>query len=284
MSWSDFATGLGEVRPSELDAARFGLAIARVTVGTAWRDGAESVEQLGERLWSRVAADESDVVIVRSPSELAGLPALGLTLPQRTIIPAGCIVYWSVKTGVMSAPDHPFRVFVLQDGSSRQVTDEHASGRMADADELLELLAASFEGYTSHYSANPLLDSSRIAEGYREWAESTVRSPLGQVYGMMHGDRLVAVAVTKTLDDNPAMREIELAGIDANARGKGLYRVLLQAVDADASRSGIAELVSSTQTHNIRGQRAWAAAGFAPIQSIDTLHVVRTALLSERRR
>ncbi len=257
MAWTDFSRGVGEVVASPRESARFGLTVSRLTVGTGWEGG---IEQVAEAVWSRIGADDSDILILRYPSELVRLPSFGMGLEGRTVLPAGSIVYWSGSPQRMLAAAEPSDATV-----SLVAGDEWPS-----AAEVFDALVDSFTGYVSHYAANPLLDGALVAEGYREGAESTLADAAGRVYAMTDDDRVIGVAVVKELDDGA--REIELAGMVADAQGAGLYGQLLRAVAAD---SGEAELYISTQSHNIRVQRAWARAGLLPLQSMDTVHVLR---------
>ena len=287
MAWTDFEGGLGDIVPSPRESRRFGYSIARLSVGTAWRQTATTVEQLGHALWARVAAAEADIVIVRFPSKLAQLPAPGTVLPGWTIIPAGSIVYWSCETRLAAAepPSDDGMVIVRKSGSSQASAELDVTG--FDITEFLNALDDSFTDYTSHYTANPLLDSTLVTAGYREWAESNLNDPEGQMYAWTVDGRMIGVAVSRTLNvrggggGSGSVREIELAGMISDAQGRGRYRHLLNAVVHDAHADGVGTVVISTQSHNIRVQRAWASAGFKPERSIDTLHAVRTSLLRQ---
>jgi hypothetical protein len=268
MAWTDYIGGLGEILPSRADSARFGYAISRVTVGAQWRDSAATVDELAHDLWSRIEADPSDVVFIRYPSELISLPAAGAGLPGWTLLPAGTLVYWSYD--VSDAPQHPLPEdidLIVQNGGS-------------DAALFLEALEDSFTDYPSHYSANPLFDAGLVAAGYREWAETTLSDPTGRLYGLREAGTATGVAVTRALDGGRARTEIELAGIIGRAQGRGRYRYLLEAIARDAAADQTATVVISTQSGNIRVQRSWAAAGYKPERSIDTVHAVRSSLLA----
>lgn len=274
MAWSDYRGGLGELHSSPRESERFGCSIARVTVGTGWDEEFATVEGLGGELWSRVAAAESDIVVVRYPSELAQLPARGTVTAGWTVIPAGSIVYWSLGVAATSPEPPP-------DGLSVVVrTGASADDAEFGIPRFLEALGDSFTDYTSHYAANPLLDPALVTAGYREWAQSTLQDARGQAYGLVEDGRLIGVAVSRTLKGTAGAREIELAGMVAEAQGDGRYRHLLHAVVADAHADGIDTVYISTQSHNIRVQRAWASFGFRPERSIDTLHAVRSPLLA----
>lgn len=274
MAWSDYRGGLGEVTPSTPESERFGHSIARVTVGDDWGSTFPTVESLSSELWSRVAADEAAIVVVRFPSQLALLPAGGAVTRGRTVIPAGSILYWSYDTEKLTTEQTPDDLRVVVHKGSVASDPEFGVTRF------LEALDDSFTDYTSHYSANPLLDPALATAGYREWAESTLQDPRGQAYGLVEDGRLIGVAVSRTLDGITEAREIELAGMIADAQGGGQYRRLLHAVAADARADGIQTVYISTQSHNIRAQRAWASFEFKPEGSIDTLHAVRSSLLA----
>jgi RimJ/RimL family protein N-acetyltransferase len=271
MAWTDYSAGLGEIVPSPYDTARFGYAISRITVGTRWRESAASVSELANALWTRVAIDPADIVFVRYPSSLIGLPTAGIAMPDRTLLPAGSIVYWSCD--VRAARQKP-----LPDGIDVAVPEVGSR-----AGPFLDALEDAFTDYTSHYSANPLFDASLIPVGYREWAETTLSSSAGRLYGLIERDVPTGVAITRLLDTPEAVIEIELAGIVTDAQGHGRYRHLLDAICHDAREAGVNRIVISTQSDNIRVQRAWASAGYKPELSIDTVHAVRTSLLAKPR-
>ena len=63
------------------------------------------------------------------------------------------------------------------------------------------------------------------------------------------------------------------------AQGRGIYAHLLAEVERRAAERGAAEVVISTQGHNVRVQRVWARYGFEPVHAMLTVHLVRPELL-----
>jgi hypothetical protein len=267
MAWTDYLGGPGEIVPSPFDSARFGYTISRLTVGTRWRDTAHTADELAESLWLRVAQDPSDIMFIRYPSELIELPADGAALPEWTLLPAGNLVYWSydARKAPQSVLPVGMELVVLEGG--------------AEADPFLDALLDVFRAYPSHYAANPLFDGNLVAAGYREWAQTTLSEPSGRLYGLREGGAPIGVAITCSLHGGEEGVEIELAGIVGSAQGRGRYRHLLDAIARDARSAPRPTVVISTQSGNIRVQRAWARAGYRPMLSIDTVHAVRSMLL-----
>ena len=136
-------------------------------------------------------------------------------------------------------------------------------------------MAAAFREYRNHYSSNPLLDDSVTLMAYVEWAGMALdrRSPTF----IVEEDGVSRGLATVTAED-PDEWEIELAGVEPEAQGRGLYRELLAAVGTAARASGARRIVISTQAQNIRVQRIWARQGWVPIDSFDTVHLVNGLL------
>jgi hypothetical protein len=258
MSWSDLAGGVSGVEYSAVESRRFGVGMARLTVGSEWASTHRSADELYASVRELLAEAPERIVIVRFPSELVRM-ATAAVPPSRTAIPAGTLMYWGIEIadwvplplppGLTAAP--------VEDG--------------VDPAGLLAAIADSFAGYANHYSSNPELDASLVAAGYREWAEATVADRSGRAYQLSSGDGIVGVA---TVRGDLSVDEIELAGVVTSSQGRGLYRHLLDGVLAGAKASGRERVVISTQSHNLRVQRAWASAGLRPIASIETLHAV----------
>jgi len=176
-------------------------------------------------------------------------------------------MYWNVDVRSYRHREYP------EGYSVRKVTAADLSE--ADIEKLIAAVGDSFEGYTSHYSSNPLLARELVTDGYREWAESSIRSSSGSAYVLERNDSVVGIATVKEIDSVPEISEIELAGMITEEQGKGLYGHLLHGVVSGAQANHQQQIVISTQSHNIKVQRAWASSGFRPIRSIETSHCVK---------
>ena len=266
MSWSDVIGGVSRLEFSRSESDRFGVSIARFNLGTRWSTGFPTTEGLFAHIRSVLSDAEEQVVIVRYPSDLVRLASEAIPA-SRSVIPAGTLMYWNMDARSYIHGGLPAGY------STRKVTTNGLSE--TDVERLGAAIADSFDGYTSHYSSNPLLARELVTAGYREWAESSMRSLAGSAYTLENGGSVVGIATVKEFDAVPGISEVELAGIIAEEQGKGLYKHLLGAVVAGERANDREQVVISTQSHNIKVQRAWARAGFRPIVSIETSHCVR---------
>ncbi|HWM35362.1 MAG TPA: hypothetical protein VNR36_14135 [Pseudolysinimonas sp.] len=234
---------MSAVRPSPAESARFGLRIARL-------DGAV-LDPAG------LARLDPDVVIVRLPE--------GATPPRPAgyhALDAGLVVTWrGGLSGLTRPPEHP----------------ELGAERESDAAVVTGLVREIFVGYRNHYAANPLLDPSAVAEGYAQWASTTL-SAGGSAVVLRRAGTPIAVAV---LGAGSSPARVDLAGVIESERGAGRYAHLLHAVHEVARASGATEIVISTQAENVRVQRAWRNAGYRPDGRERIVHLVRSSLLPE---
>jgi GNAT superfamily N-acetyltransferase len=255
MGFSDLEATDVSISQSASESERFGVQTVRIIVGMkALNNPANAIGQVNQTL-DRMA---SGLAIVRYPTRFTKL-AGSLGLRDENLFPSGSLMYWEAGDGRRLAPKEPRDLAVFE-------TDHRA-----DIAEARRVLFDSFTGYLTHYSANPGLDSSLVAEGYAEWATGTLSTPANKLFLLRDGGVAVGAAVVAVRGD---MWEIELAGVAAAAQGKGCYPILLDAV-VDASRLVQSRLVISTQAHNTRVQKIWAQAGFVPINSFDTVHLAR---------
>lgn len=252
MSWSELASAVATtVRHSPLETARFGLDVDRAVAPDARASPDEDVCRV-------VARSQADVVVLRYPADRVALPA-ALVLTGRVVVPADVLVYWRLPVDLTAS---------AVPGLSTTVEADLPPAEVAD------LVGDVFAGYTNHYAANPLLGAAAALEGYVEWATSSVVSSAPVV--TRRDGSAVALA---TLAEGVGHVEVELAGVRAAARGRGVYAHLLAGVAAASRSAGAAELVISTQVHNTGVQRAWARVGGEPLAAYTTVHLVRRGLL-----
>jgi GNAT superfamily N-acetyltransferase len=220
-------------------------------------------------LYDHVAAElrtaDERVVFLRFPSDLTGM-AYAVANSGRHLVPAGGLVYWSLDVSAFVETPTPSG---LASRPLRPADDSDVSAAIA-------AVADSFDGYTNHYSFNSELNARAVVAGYRQWAELTIRSGEDNGFVLEQDGDTIGIATVSYFHNYPDVCEVELAGLIAARQGGGRYRHLLAAVVAGARRRGCGTVVISTQSHNIRVQRAWASAGFKPFASLDTYHAVRT--------
>ena len=261
MSWESL-TGHGiAYQASEADSRRFGLSVARVTVG--W-DHDNAAAELTEVL--RDAPE--DLLIVRWPSHDLTLGSAAAR-SGRVLIPADVLTYWESPAGRMD--DRAARA----SSSETELTCTPASAYPGDPRAAITAIVEdSFAAYGNHYRANPALDPGLALQGYVEWATNTWAQNPDDVLILAHGGEAVGVA-TLAQDSTGQDLEILLAGIVSGHQSKGWYGTLLEAVDRAAVERSCARVIISTQAHNVRVQRAWARLGMRPFAAITTVHAVR---------
>lgn len=253
MSWDDLDRPGVTGRPSELDTARFGRRVARITVGPDRTDPAGAADEVV----SMFLAMGPDLAVVRWP---AGLTALGAHLVHRglRVVPADVLVYWEVRLPAGPPPDG-IAVDVLSDVPSFAAT-------------LPQLAHDVFEGYDSHYSAALDVDPEAVLAGYVDWATRTSAARPDDTFVAHEAGGPLAFATTARLEDGATV-EVELAGTAPGSRSRGVYSRLLGAVMAKATERGAGRLVISTQASNTAVQRTWARLGLLPAAAYTTVHV-----------
>lgn len=243
------------VRPSEAESQRFGLEVVRVEVGSEWTP--VDPRRPADELLVAIARTNWDLAIVRLPAIRREL-VRALVEQEYRVVPGDTLMYWGCDVGrVSSRAGHDSRV--RRAGAS-------------DLPLLDRMVASSFSDYRNHYASNPLLDAQATREGYRDWAQKSVRS--GGLAFIVE-DSEGAGGFATVMSDASGSWEIELAGMEPAAAGRGLYRLLLEQILMHAADHDIPRLLISTQAHNIRVQRVWARAGLVPLDAFDTLHLIR---------
>ena len=238
------------------DSARFGLRV--------FRGRGERVDE--RKLFQEIVATDADLIIVRSP---AGASSAMNRLARYGLHPihADTLVYYG-----MSLADHESPPLRNTDLCFSEATDQ-------DMDALQLLVARTFEGYVSHYHANPLLDREKILAGYAEWACGYLASeqPGRITWVAKRNDTLVAFACCShdaVGDDCEGV----LYGVDPAHSGGGLYGDLIRFTQAQFRARGFRRMNVSTQVWNLAVQKVWAREGFFLCKAWDTYHI--NAMLS----
>ncbi len=271
MSWDSVLGGFSPLTFSGLESQRFGLSVARIAVGIGWPQQFSQLTGVADSIRTQLESCDNDVVIMRYPSETPELPSISVPSGWQ-ILPAGSLMYWEADLASYEEAQVP------NDMSSECLLDPVVDRSEAYGQQALEIIADSFSGYTNHYSANPLFDRKLVAKGYLEWAANTLSLSSGYACVLSQNGHMIGVATVVASKDDDCVDEIELAGLSRKAQGQGRYRYLLDAVAHSARDRGKRKIVISTQSHNIRVQRAWARAGLLPYLSVETVHCVRSGL------
>ncbi len=240
--------------PSPYETDRFGVSVDRVGVAEAAKVTLDEVRAL-------VRGSTADVVVLRYPADRVGWFA-ALAGDGRVALLADSLVYWRLRVGAGRGP--------APAANLRTAVDRDVEPETVDA-----LVADMFAAYGNHYLANPLFDPALALAGYQQWARRSV-AEAGAVV-VRDEDRLLGLA---TVEQTAERTEILLAGVVSAAQGRGIYGHLLAEVERQAAERAAAEVVISTQGHNVRVQRAWARYGFEPVHALLTVHLVRPGLLS----
>jgi len=234
---------------SSLDSQRFGLRVYRADVA-----GHESKQIAAELL-----AEECDLAIIRLPAGASGLAA-ALSRFGFPVLHCDTLVIYEVdlSRSVVSVPTNPQLQFRI--------------AAPFDVPALEALVADTFSGYRSHYSANPFLDPARVLEGYKEWCQGFLMRLDGIVWLATIDDCVVAFAACVE-DAISKIGEGVLYGVDPRYAGVGIYGDLIRHTRNDFKSKGFRTMRVSTQVWNLAVQKVWAREGFTMASTKDTLHV-----------
>ena len=236
------------LQPASLDSARFGIQVerARHTATTA-----------ADVLLEQISRSSADLIILRTD---AGDSDVVTALQQKGefIIHADTLVYHGMPLhhGAGSESDHVRRATA------------------ADSSAIAAIASASFQGYRSHYSANPLLPQNLVHEGYVEWSQSRLDDANDQSATWVVCDGAV-VAGFATCDQREGTIDIVLNAVDPDFERRGHYGRLLNHLVHHYSSLSMDRLIVSTQIWNYGVQRQWAKVGLRLYAAMDTYHLDR---------
>lgn len=240
---------MSALRESPTESARFGLRVFR----------AESDAIDADALAEAIERERVDVAILRIPQHadalLQSLRLLGLA-PIR------------VDTIVRYETRLPIAPIVLDES----VTLRPATVR--DADRLEALAREIFEGYVSHYNANPLFPAAEITAGYGEWAASHVRCDrAGAIAWLVESHGEFAGFSCCRIDEASGLAIGVLNGVRPAFRGRGVYRGMLRRMLHDFGARGLRRFAIATQSRNVAVRRIWVAEGLVLTRTDETVHV-----------
>ena len=242
---------------SAYESARFGLRVFRGAVGGV------DVDTLVRELENK----RVDIAILRIAS---GASDLERALSDRGLhsIAADTLVHYCADLRA-HAPAAP--------ASDRLLLRRCNAG---DALRLEAIVRETFDGYTTHYHANPLFTSARILEGYVEWAIRHVLSnDEGRLAWIIEVDgQDVGFSCVEIAADHSQARGV-LNGTLPAYRGHGIYRRMLRAMLTHFAVEAVPRFVISTQARNVVVQRVWTAEGLVFERAESTIHI--NALLGD---
>jgi hypothetical protein len=232
---------------SPLDSARFDRRIYRATL--------HSVDAIA--LHAALRRERVDTLILRVPAERIGELA---ALAEVDLFPimADTHVSYEIALKKFTPVDHPDVEFVAVNDIER----EH----------LRAIAREIFQGYASHYRANPLLDLSMIADGYADWAARHVGNDATPVWFVRAQGVTVGFAGCLVDRQSDTARGV-LNGILPAARGRGNYRAMLHGMLQRFQTAGLQTFSIATQVHNTAVQRVWGAVGLRLVRAENTVHI-----------
>lgn len=249
---------------SPLESRRFGMSVGRLNVPFE-SDPDDSFPRVRDLL----AASRDEVVVLRYPSERVAWFAELLQV-GRDLLYADSMLYFERD---LSGPPPEFSGWSPEPGVSL------VDGHDVDLSALVDLLPSIFTTSYSHYMANPLFDRRATMAGYQEWLHASIqRDQVVCLVGRSHEPLGFA---TVTTEQSRAV--LPFGGLAKAARKKGAFSALITRAVQIAHGAGCASAVGPTHIQNIATQRALVVAGFRPLAAVNTVHVVRTGLLSSLR-
>ncbi|HYQ23613.1 GNAT family N-acetyltransferase [Stenotrophomonas sp.] len=236
------------LQPAPLDSARFGIQVARAR---------HAADGDADALIQQIRQSSADLIILRTD---AGDSRLVTALQQQGefVIHADTLVYHGMS---------------LHEGAGCASPDVRCA-TATDSAVIAAIAAASFQGYRSHYSANPLLSQDLVHKGYIEWSQSRLdeSNDLSSTWVVCDGERVAGFA---TCDQLGSTVDIVLNAVDPTFERRGHYGRLLNHLIHHYSARSFDRLIVSTQIWNYGVQRQWAKAGLRLHAAMDTYHLDR---------
>jgi hypothetical protein len=234
---------------SQCESDRFGVRVFRCHVDTV---DAAAIAAAIER-------ERADVLILRVPAQHIGT-VNNLRSQAPAPIVADTLVYYDLEL--------PGNTTVIRDTT---VTLRPAES--GDAERLAQMAREIFRDYVSHYHANPLFAHGKIVDGYAEWAARHAHSDAASGAWFVECAGAVVGFSCYQIDAVQGVGTGVLNGILPCARGRGAYRGMLRAMQADFARRNLRRFDISTQVHNVVVQRVWTSLGFELRHASNTVHI-----------
>lgn len=141
-----------------------------------------------------------------------------------------------------------------------------------DVEKVRQIAREAFQGYKSHYHADPRLDRAACDDVYVDWAvRSCSQNDLAdEVFIAESEEEIQGFLALKTLETKDA--DGRLFAVVPRAQGRGIGQALLVGSLYWCLDHGIRGMVISTQITNLASQVSWVRVGFTPYQSFYTYH------------
>jgi ribosomal protein S18 acetylase RimI-like enzyme len=233
---------------SEIDSRRFGIPIARASV--------QDLTELSSA-WRWCGEERVRMLILRVPASCADVAIAVEEAGGRLM---DTLVTWEAQAAPEPPGDLPAGIGI-----------RHAAG-VADANLAAQLARGIFAGYASHYGADSRLSQKDVAEVYPSWAAASCAAAAGGGRGFLFVQRDGVDVGFAALARGDEATDIELFGIAADARARGIGSTLLQHAVAHATRGGARRVRYATHLANLAAQRMLCRCGFVPCQARHTFH------------
>jgi GNAT superfamily N-acetyltransferase len=238
-----------QLRFEELERARFGYRMARLTLDSSCEPGD------AKRIVEMCRSSGVEMLTLRVPTDKVRLVQALEALDFRSM---DCIVYYECPTEDLPAVK-PSTVEI------RESTEK-------DATAVAEVARLCFSDYFSHYHTDARLDRFKVSEAYVDWARRSCldRAVASCVYvPVVDG----TIAGFITLRQNSVTEgEGVLNAVHPSFVGVGIYGQLITRSKQWCRDNGMKRMIISTQIDNLKVQRAWSNRGFHLYKSYYTLH------------
>lgn len=241
-------TGRGILNYAELDSLRFGIRVERASISSN-TDVSDVVDA--------ITISSADLIIARLPAGMSSIP-VALLQKGESLIHADTLVYYSTPLPAAAG----------------QLSPNVRKAIAADLVAIQKIAAAAFRNYRAHYTANPMLPSEKVLDGYVEWAQSRAdpSDPHSDTWVVFDADIPAGFA---TCDIQHDYVEIVLNAVHPDFERRGHYGALLRHLLQHYSEMGVSDLKISTQIWNYTVQRQWTRAGLTLSSAHDTFHIDR---------
>ena len=252
--YSDFwSAGNSHPVVSESESARFGRVVSRFNLGI-------NSKLSDDEIVSNCSLDDSDLLVLRTPSTRVKLGSLLCRLPDKFSFQADTLVYYELDTSVYKAvPTDDTEIFRL------------GSTDLGMLDQFTSLVKQTFTDYTNHYAANPKLGSFNVEDGYLEWTLGFLVDVNCNTFVRCTKPNYIDGWMTVKQDEDYV--ELIIGGNNPLARGTGTYMKLVNAIAFYYLNFGIKYIRVSTQITNLDVIGVWHKNSFKFLGSINTFHI-----------
>lgn len=233
---------------SESESKRFGLSVHR----------GETEEIDDKKIFEYILENKVDILILRvnsnTKAEQYKLTSLGFP-----VLHCDTIVHYAYDL-----KKHNYKK--LRNSLDFKVAKEK------DLPLLEDLISVIFKDYKSHYFNNPLLDNSKMIEGYQEWIKSHVNSSTDSIAWIVYKNHKPIGFAACTYNQEKKWYYGDIFGILPES-GLGLYNDIVQFTYNYFKKLNYKKGIGVTQTNNFISQKLWASQGAKIFKSYDTYHI-----------